>query len=413
MAGTIGSLEGAARPELTGVWTDLCTRLRRVQTWDGLQPSSGEGIGVALADTPNSEKGALCGAVAISLSKAAIADPDGDFQKVNAAAHNWLQAAKAIANSTDGQPTPKIGLPSGAKLKLELLQQLSELDTREVIRNAIRPDISPEGLSSALSLEISGGRFPRTQAQLVSLLSDMKVALQWPPIIAAFADRLRVLDVSANETEALIGLLLAARSIARFAEAQNTLKDLSTQGHLSNLIQLHKSTPNVVAKLFAATILGNPAFERPNQVGQSAAGDSAFTELAGAQSFESGLIKNIAGFIKSIAEGSLLFELGATNQKIARLAAALLGGLTRSSYKFALDPKKAIEHRKFLETHDDLNPVSAFLGSLNKPTEILGLLSGRTFRCRSGSDSTERRSALHRENKDPLISFFSKTASLH
>jgi hypothetical protein len=380
MAATIGGLDGAAKPALTGVWTDIRGRLRRVKVWDGLQASSAQGIAAALNHTSDLEKGTLRQAMAASLSKAVIAEPEGDFQKVNAAASNWLRAAKAVADAMEVQQAKKNGLPGGVKLKLELLQQLAELDAPDNIKAAFRLDVSPEGLSKAFAAEITAGRFPRTQVPLVSLLSKtMKTSLQWSPIVSTCAERLRVPDIGANETKSLIGLLLAASAIDKFADALNTLKDLSIQGHLSNLFQQHQSAPDVRAKVITAVILANPAFDRPNQVGQSQAGDHAFNELSSAQSFDPGQIQSVAQVIKSIDAGSMLFEAGARNPKIARLAAAIIGDLTRSSYQFAIEHQTAIEQRRFLEAQATLNPITAFLAKLTNPTDILSLLTAQPF----------------------------------
>ena len=95
-AATVGGLEGAAKPDLNGVWTDIRDRLRRVVVWDGPQSFSAEGIGAALIHTPDGDRRNLCEIIATALSKTAFPEPEGDFQKENSGAKNLLRAAKTI-----------------------------------------------------------------------------------------------------------------------------------------------------------------------------------------------------------------------------------------------------------------------------------------------------------------------------
>jgi hypothetical protein len=131
MAGTIGALEGASKPELTVVWRDIRRDLGAASNWDGLDGLSAEGIDAALTHTSGTDKGALREALATSLSKAAIPDPEGDFQSPDAAAENWLRAAIVVAEGVEAGQAPTISLPGASKLKIELLQQLAESDAPE------------------------------------------------------------------------------------------------------------------------------------------------------------------------------------------------------------------------------------------------------------------------------------------
>jgi hypothetical protein len=120
-------------------------------------------------------------------------------------AGNWLNAAWAVAEAIGAEQAPKIGFPGSMKLKIELLQQLAESDAPDSMKTVFRLDASGDELSKGLAAEITAGRFPRAQVQLVCLIVEkLKIGVQWPPIISACAERLRVADVGAKETESLV-----------------------------------------------------------------------------------------------------------------------------------------------------------------------------------------------------------------
>ena len=380
MAGTIGGLDGASKPEVSGVWWDIRNRLRTATVWKDLQPTTADGVGATLTHTPSTEKAGLCEALAASLSKAQVGEPEGDFQKPHAGAGNWLRAARAVIEGADAGKAVKVGMPTGNKLKLELLQQLADIDATNDIKAAFRLDLSPAELSKTISEEISNGRFPRSQVSLVSLLKEtMKIELQWKAVETACMERLRVTDVGANEVQALINLLLAGRTVAGQESALNTLKTLSTEGHLSRLLQVNRKNAAVRSYLISAIMLANPDFDRPAQIDPSPNGDANFNDLTGAATFDAAQIKGLADAIRHVFAGSLLFEIGAKHSKIGRLSAAVLGELTKEKYKFDIEAKTIIEQRNFVESNSDINPVRDFIGSLNKADAVLALLMDTAF----------------------------------
>jgi hypothetical protein len=377
-AATIASLQGASKPDLTGVWRDIRGRLKNVKDWALLQESTADGIGNVLAHTPDVEKYILCQTLAASLSQVGSAVPDpGNYQTPYELGRNWLCVANTVADAAAGKLDPKIRLLPGIRLKLELLQLMTEFP--KINKAAFTLNESSDAISKGLATEISEGRYLRTQVPLVLLLSTtMQTNLQWPAIVSACAERLRV-NLDARETQSLIRLLLTAAAIENFSNALTTLKDLSIQGHLSNLIQQHQNTPAARDEVITAVILANPAFDRPTQLDQSSAGDDIFNGLSGAEEFDPSQIDNISEVIKSVQAEAILFEVGAKNQKISRLTAAVIGNLTESAYRFNIEPKMIIEERKFLEAHANLNPINAFLANLNDATDVPILLASQPF----------------------------------
>ena len=273
-----------------------------------------------------------------------------------------------------------IELPSGPRLNIELLQQLADLNAPESIKKMFKVGFSSESLSKSLSSEIASGRFPRTQVSLVSLLScTMGIELQWPPIVSSCAERLRAADLGTNETLALISLLLSAKTVAKSEDGLNALRELSTRGHLSHLLHQHQSIPAVRACILAATMLANPTFVRDGQLNQSQAGDDLYNNLTAAKSFGPMEVENIANVVSSLEAGTFLFQVGATNQKIGALAAAVIGQLVRLSYTFVGNPEVILEQRKFLEIHSGFNPIPEFLARVEKVPQVLGLLTTQPF----------------------------------
>jgi hypothetical protein len=126
-------------------------------------------------------------------------------------------------------------------------------------------------------------------------------------------------------------------------------------------------------------MLANPAFERPIQIEQSSSGDTVFNDIAGASAFDPGQVQGIAEAVKSARAVAMLFEAGAKNQKISRLAAAVMGYLTRSSHSLDIEPTIVVEQRSFLQANADLNPITDFLKKLSKASEVLTLLASQPF----------------------------------
>lgn len=380
LAFTIQGLDGASKPELTGIWSDIRKRLISAKVWEGLQANSAGGIAAVIMHTAGSERASLCTTLAASLSRAVVSEPSEDYQKVNTKAEHWLASAKVVLEKGQTDKPPTIILPGTINLRLELLLQLSESDMSVEQKRAFALGVSPEEMSKELANDIRAGRFPRAQFQFVSLLSEvLNVAVRWDLVSNASAERLRVVDVGAKETESLIELLVAALTIGGFGAATNILKELSEQGSLLHLLYQHREEPTVRSRVVAAIFLTNPAFERSGQVNQSQNGDNAFNEIVNSTAFDARLIEDIAIFVVNARAERMVFEAGANNPKVARLAAATVGQLVRSSLPIDIEPSLIVDHRIFLEANAELNPIEEFLRTLKRLDGVLAQLSGAPF----------------------------------
>ena len=399
LAATIGALDGAGKPELSGVWRDLRSHLKQVKNWTGLQKMASEGIRVVIFHAPEYERPPLCQAVARSLSQDPLADPDGDLQKPNVPAANWLRVAEALAIEIDPKSGTRINLPGSSRLKLELLQQLAESDQPDAVKAVFALNTTAAEISNALAAEITNGRYPRSQIELVSLLAEkMKIDVQWSSIANACRDRLRVVDIGPGEAAALTKILLASWALANFNQAYAILKELSEQGFLSHLLQQHQSAEAARGAIIGAILFANPSFNRPGQNNQSPGGDALFNQLADGNAFDPKQIEAVSALTFELRFGTKLFSEGAQNPKVARLAASVLADLTRNNYNFSTEPKTIIEKRKFLEAQASLNPVVQFLQRQKKSPDLITLLSQQPFEV---DRSQFYRAALQIEPEEP------------
>lgn len=379
VSATIGALEGARTEELSGVWRDIRTRFQTVEMWDELRPSTADGISMAITHAPEGERSRLCASIAASLSKAEFLEQEGGYENVNLDAQNWLQSARAVAEGVKAEDDLTIDIHGDVELKIELLQQLAVLDVSDEVKSVFRLEGSETDLSNGLAQEITEVRYPRVQAPLVELLVDkMKIDIKWQPVVKACCDRLCVAGIDEKEVHALINIVLAVGTIGDFEESFELLRNVSTQGHLSNLLQKYRKH-SVRSEILAALLLSNPSFERAQQVEQSAEGDAIFNELSSKPESHPGEVKGIAEVVGSLRAGSLLFIEGAGNSKIESLAAAVIGEMVQASYIFAIPPEMVIENHFFLDMHADANPISPFLECLNNADELLTVLSDGEF----------------------------------
>jgi hypothetical protein len=224
--------------------------------------------------------------------------------------------------------------------------------------------------------------------------------------VTASAERLRVVDVGAKESEGLITLLIAVRSIGKFEPAATALRDLSTQGHLSHLLHIHRKQP-ARSKIVAAIILFNPAFDRPAQIEQSANGDTAFNEIVGAAALDQSLVQSGAEVIKETRSEPRLFEAGAANAKVARIAAAIMGHLVQTGDPLPIEPADVINHRSFLEVNADISPLSEFLKKITKWPQTLQLLASQPFEIARARFYRAALSAAPSEGVPNLVRFLS------
>jgi len=384
MASTIGALDGASRPDLGGVWKSMADDLRTgtVSEWDEFRSSVADGLKAILAHTPETDRMDVCKGAAGCLSLAAVpkADTEADPLVINFSAKNWLTAAMTLFNAAGDLQSLSISIPGSQKFTLEVLQLLAGLDVNASIKARIRPSISAEELTAAIVAEIAAGRFLRAPAVFVPFVAEiLNGKVDWEGIVRAGAERLRVTNIDVNECRSLTTLLVSAATIANYSKATAVLKELSSQGHLSHLLYQHRENVDTRAVLYGAILLANPAFERGAQIENSTNGDTVFNEAIAAPQFEAALISAIARFVTSMRAGGWLFQIGAQNANIARFVAAIIGEITKLDYEFPIEPQLVIDHRDFLERHEELNPAKNFMSKLSKRKGLLNLLSEQPF----------------------------------
>lgn len=404
MAATVGALDGASKPELTMIWRTIGIGLRRVKVWEGLSEDSAPGITAALTHS-GENKGALANTLAEALTKAAVPELDGDFQSANSGGANWLASAMALIESIGPGKAPNIGFPGTIRMKIEILLQVAESEAAAEAKKHLLLNASPDEFAKGLHAEITAGRFPRAQSQMVKLLVDtLGIDVPWTAIVTAAAERLKVADLGAKEADALIVLLISVRSIGGFEAAGNALRELSTQGHLSHLLHLHRKQP-MRSTIIAGTVLANPEFNRPTQIEQSASGDAVFNDLLASAVIDPSIVQAAAQLTKETRSEVRLFEAGSSNAKVARFAAAVMGQLAQAADPFPIQPGDVIDQRAFLEANADLNPLSLFLRKLAKWGDTLHLLASQPFEVARGRFYRAALEAASSEDAPPLVQF--------
>jgi predicted ABC-type transport system involved in lysophospholipase L1 biosynthesis ATPase subunit len=379
MAAMIGALDRANDPAIYGLWKDLRSHLRTVTSWDEFQTSPAEGIRSILIHTPAVDRVSVCKLAARSLSNAKVAEPDGDFKAPYAPVMNWLSAAGQVIGASTEPLLLNMQLPGSPKFVLEALQQLSESNAPEAAKAAIGIRYKPEEMSTVLAGELAAGHFLRSPEVFVTFVARaLKIELTWSAIISSVSQRLRIPDLNAVECRSMLMLAIASATIAKYNSGLDALKELSTQGHLSHLLNKHYGDIEVRAIVVAAILLANPTFERPGQTDQSPQGDSNFNELVNATSFDSSVIDKIGALIVASRAEVRLYQIGAQNKNLAKLVAAVVG-TTVNSVEYDVDPQFLVDHRDFLEMHSDLNPPRTFISRVAKRNELLDVLAAQPF----------------------------------
>ena len=375
---TIDALESAGLPALVGVWRSLGVRMKTVAQWDSLLTPSANGIEALLKHVQEPEKRRLCEHISRALAAAEPTDPQGDGQSSDPMVKNWVDAAAVVVEATDLGGEVSISLPKSARIKIEALQQIAGAPFSTRVKASFDIAAPKDVFSDALAAEISAGRFLRQPVEFTKLtiLADDK-HVDWPRVLNAAADRLRIGSIGPIEGRSLVLLLLSVGLIRKHGHAMKVLKELSNKGHLSHLLHQYRKESAALAAILSAILLGNPAFERSGHFEQSESGDAGFNKFTALTDLQPELLAGVGEIVLSMQAHQLLLQLAAQNEKIARVSAAVLN--SQSSGTLNIQATEVLTHLEFfMKYHSDLN-LQSFVIRLDGRDELFSLTLKQPF----------------------------------
>ena len=366
-AATIGGLERASEPSLSGVWSVLKSHLRTATGWGGFKKSPKEGIEAVIFHSPQQEKSRLCSQIAKSVSVAHILESD-TISPIGLEAKNWVETALALAAHSSEKV--QIGFPGTDNFRVGILNVLATVEAPRTANLSIDVQSSTEGITSTIASQIRSGKYPRTPEELVLVVHNrLKFAVSWKDICEASVERLKVTDVSAFEIPYLLRLLL---SVGRVTDVDGVeyIATLSTQGHLSNLMHVQQDKLEPKAALIAATLIANPKFKRPEQVANSQTGDTIYTAYLAAPDESSDLAQEVAAFLSLTKHVEQVFEQAVELPKTAAAAVRLVQIAVEAGYTPDISPDFCAANLNFFEEHFTTENLAQFVSHLKAPDKF-------------------------------------------
>jgi hypothetical protein len=378
IAATIDQCKAAGSYSLSGVWRQIRQRIATASDWDAFKESPIEGLIAVIRHSPKADLQPTLSALAKSISSSSVDDPPEDTSRPTGAATIWIQTAICIieAGGADAQP---IAIPGSARFKLEILQQLGEWTGDDAAKASITVS-NAEEIDNIVAAEIAAKRPLRNPAQFVALVSDVtRLGLTWTATTKAVAARLRDTAIPPAELLPNLTLLVSIASIARHAGALQLIGQLSKQGALTNFLHHNRKALPVRTAIVVATILGNPAFERPEQANQSSEGDKYFNELVGAATLDEKTIQAVAKMFVEQKATSSVYRAGAESTKVGKFCAAVIGAIVKMNVQFDIDPRYIVENGEFLQRHSQLVDAKDFFAKVIRPERLIEVISGDPF----------------------------------
>lgn len=378
-AWTLGGLSNAAAIELAYTWRRLGLRMKRAKSWEEVHGSSASGITTLLQYTREDAREELRTAIAKYLSSANIAPPDAESHIPTTVAEQWTAASIATIEGAVGVP-PRIALPGGTYVKLELTQTILESQSGKSTRAQFNLGVSSEELTKAIDNEVKAGRYLRRPIDLVNLLSEWKCVPNWKVVVDACAVRLREPSLQPGEVEGQISTILAAFKVAELANAQAILKELSVQGYISHYVYQNRPRPAICAKLICAVAFANPRLERPTQWQNSQPGDEYITQFLSNPSSNEQIVQHSSELVGTLNAHTDFFLAGAHNSNASNFVAQTFAYmLSRPENKIDIDPALIFDQREFLRTQSPHLSSAVFLKRLSRLDQLLENISAQPF----------------------------------
>lgn len=344
-------LDRILNPSSKRVWKWLGTALERVDSWMGLDRTTGDGITAVLVHNEGPDHLRILERVLTQMT--ADSEAATEASPSNDAAAAWLEGALSVlrhAYQTGQQDAAQSAfrIPGDASFYVAALKGTHETTDIEDVLPSLVPSAPPEDVIHTFVSECEGGRWDSSYSHALSTTLRIGAEWSWAPLSKAFEQRLQA-NTSVQPDE----LVTLCEAVTWFADLQveqgpALARTLVLQGHLLHHWHTARKHPRAAAACALLILEYNPNGEPTTHAGSSAQGVAHYRELLNASNKHDKLLDELVDLITRHGKIGVVLACGEQVESSRPMVRTLLRRLWTQSDALPIEPESFAEHFRLL-----------------------------------------------------------------